>query len=108
MASARRQTISAYDRGIMGSSTRNVERIATEGALFTDAYAQQSCTVGRASFILSQQTRVSAVRQQRPGLLGERNEVGTSAHYDWRGRMGEPIDSNARHLYDRIHRPSCD
>jgi arylsulfatase len=46
--------ISAYHRGLMGGSTPNIDRIANEGALFTDAYAQQSCTAGRASFILGQ------------------------------------------------------
>jgi arylsulfatase len=48
------QNISAYHRGMMGGSTPNIDRIAEEGALFTDAYAQQSCTAGRASFILGQ------------------------------------------------------
>ena len=38
----------------MGYKTPNIDRIAKEGALFTDAYAQQSCTAGRASFILGQ------------------------------------------------------
>jgi arylsulfatase len=47
--------ISAYSRGIMGYKTPNIDRIANEGALFTDAYAQQSCTAGRASFILGQE-----------------------------------------------------
>jgi arylsulfatase len=46
--------ISAYNLGIMGYKTPNIDRIAREGALFTDAYAQQSCTAGRASFILGQ------------------------------------------------------
>ena len=43
--------ISAYSLGVMGYHTPNIDRIAKEGALFTDAYAQQSCTAGRASFI---------------------------------------------------------
>jgi arylsulfatase len=46
--------ISAYNHGIMGYKTPNIDRLAEEGALFTDAYAQQSCTAGRASFILGQ------------------------------------------------------
>jgi len=46
--------ISAYHNGMMGGSTPNIDRIANEGALFTDSYAQQSCTAGRASFILGQ------------------------------------------------------
>jgi len=46
--------ISAYNLGVMGYRTPNIDRLAKEGALFTDAYAQQSCTAGRASFILGQ------------------------------------------------------
>jgi arylsulfatase len=48
------QNISAYHRGMMGGSTPNIDRLASEGAIFTDSYAQQSCTAGRASFILGQ------------------------------------------------------
>jgi arylsulfatase len=46
--------VSAYHRGMMGADTPNIDRIANEGALMTDAYAQQSCTAGRASFMLGQ------------------------------------------------------
>ena len=47
--------ISAYHQGMMGGSTPNIDRLANEGAKFTDYYAQQSCTAGRAAFILGQQ-----------------------------------------------------
>jgi arylsulfatase len=47
--------ISAYTMGLMGYKTPNIDRIAKEGALFTDAYGQQSCTAGRACFILGQE-----------------------------------------------------
>jgi arylsulfatase len=46
--------ISAYNLGMMGYKTPNIDRIAREGALFTDWYGQQSCTAGRASFITGQ------------------------------------------------------
>jgi arylsulfatase A-like enzyme len=46
--------ISAYSRGMMGYRTPNIDRIAKEGAMFTDLYAQQSCTAGRAAFITGQ------------------------------------------------------
>ena len=46
--------ISAYNHGVMGYQTPNIDRIAREGPLFTDAYAQQSCTAGRSSFVLGQ------------------------------------------------------
>ncbi|RAH31009.1 arylsulfatase, partial [Vibrio vulnificus] len=47
--------ISAYNQGMMGYQTPNIDRIANEGALFTDHYGQQSCTAGRASFITGQE-----------------------------------------------------
>jgi arylsulfatase len=47
--------ISAYTQGLMGYQTPNIDRIAREGILFTDSYGQQSCTAGRASFILGQE-----------------------------------------------------
>jgi arylsulfatase len=46
--------VSAYNHGIMGYRTPNIDRIAREGALFTDWYGQQSCTAGRAAFITGQ------------------------------------------------------
>jgi arylsulfatase len=46
--------ISAYNLGIMGYKTPNIDRLAKEGAMFTDFYAHQSCTAGRASFITGQ------------------------------------------------------
>ncbi len=47
--------ISAYTMGLMGYRTPNIDRIASEGAIFTDSYGQNSCTAGRASFILGQE-----------------------------------------------------
>jgi len=47
--------LSAYTMGLMGYRTPNIDRIAKEGAIFTDSYGQQSCTAGRASFILGQE-----------------------------------------------------
>ena len=46
--------ISAYHRGMLGGSTPNIDRIAKEGALFTDYYGEQSCTAGRSAFITGQ------------------------------------------------------
>src|SRR5207247_10500114 len=46
--------VSAYNRGMMGYRTPNIDSLAKEGAIFTDAYAQQSCTAGRAAFITGQ------------------------------------------------------
>jgi hypothetical protein len=46
--------ISAYNRGMMGYRTPNIDRISNEGAIFTDYYGQQSRTAGRAAFITGQ------------------------------------------------------
>lgn len=46
--------VGAYNTGMMGYKTPNIDRIAKEGAVFTDWYGQQSCTVGRAAFITGQ------------------------------------------------------
>jgi arylsulfatase len=46
--------LSCYNHGIMGYRTPGIDRLAKEGALFTDAYGEQSCTAGRAAFILGQ------------------------------------------------------
>jgi len=46
--------ISAYSMGLMGYKTPNIDRVAKAGVMFTDYYAEQSCTAGRASFITGQ------------------------------------------------------
>ncbi len=46
--------ISTYTHGLVGYQTPNIDRIANEGMTFTDYYAEQSCTAGRASFIMGQ------------------------------------------------------
>jgi arylsulfatase A-like enzyme len=60
--------VSAYNRGMMGYRTPNIDRIAKEGAIFTDHYAQQSCTAGRAAFITGQSTlRTGLLKVGLPG-----------------------------------------
>ena len=46
--------LSVYTKGLMGYRTPNIDRIANEGMLFTDYYGEQSCTAGRAAFIMGQ------------------------------------------------------
>nr|WP_241754781.1 arylsulfatase [Cupriavidus basilensis] len=46
--------ISAYSQGVVGYKTPNIDRIAREGMMFTDYYAENSCTAGRSSFITGQ------------------------------------------------------
>ena len=46
--------LSAYTKGLMGYRTPNIDRIASEGMMFTDYYGEQSCTAGRSAFITGQ------------------------------------------------------
>jgi arylsulfatase len=73
--------ISAYNLGVMGYRTPNIDRIAREGALFTDWYGQQSCTAGRAAFITGQSPiRTGLTKVGLPGAdLGLRAEDPTVA-----------------------------
>src|SRR5687767_2680521 len=68
--------ISAYNHGVMGYRTPNIDRLAKEGAMFTDFYAQQSCTAGRASFVTGQSPiRTGLTKVGLPGSdLGLRPE----------------------------------
>ncbi|MEZ6069669.1 MAG: arylsulfatase [Pirellulales bacterium] len=73
--------VSAYTRGLMGYRTPNIDRIAREGMLFTDYYAEQSCTAGRASFITGQHgMRTGMTKVGLPGAtLGLQKEDPTIA-----------------------------
>ncbi len=73
--------ISAYTRGMVGYRTPNIDRIAHEGMLFTDYYAEQSCTAGRASFITGQHgMRTGLTKVGLPGApLGMQKEDPTIA-----------------------------
>jgi len=60
--------VSAYSQGLMGFKTPNIDRIAKEGMLFTDYYAEQSCTAGRSTFITGQlTTRTGLSKVGMPG-----------------------------------------
>ena len=73
--------VSAYNLGVMGYRTPNIDRIAKEGMLFTDWYGQQSCTAGRAAFITGQAPiRTGLTKVGLPGAnLGLRPEDPTIA-----------------------------
>jgi arylsulfatase A-like enzyme len=73
--------ISAYNMGMMGSRTPNIDRLAKEGAIFTDYYGQQSCTAGRAAFITGQHPfRLGLLKVGFPGAaLGLQPEDPTIA-----------------------------
>jgi len=73
--------ISAYNMGMMDTRTPNIDRIAKEGAMFTDYYGQQSCTAGRAAFITGQNPfRTGLLKVGLPGAeLGLQPEDPTIA-----------------------------
>jgi arylsulfatase A-like enzyme len=73
--------LSCYTKGLMGYRTPNIDRIANEGMLFTDSYAEQSCTAGRASFITGQcGLRTGLTKVGLPGAeLGLKAEDATIA-----------------------------
>lgn len=73
--------LSIYSKGMMGYATPNIDRIAEEGILFTDYYAEQSCTAGRAAFITGQcVVRTGLSKIGFPGSdLGIRSEDPTIA-----------------------------
>ena len=59
---------SIYHRGLMVGETPNIDRLGEEGAMFTDYYAEQSCTAGRNAFITGMQPlRTGMIMPQLPG-----------------------------------------
>ncbi|WP_423893774.1 sulfatase-like hydrolase/transferase [Candidatus Pelagadaptatus aseana] len=60
--------LSAYTMGQAGHWTPNIDRIAKEGAIFTDYYGENSCTAGRAAFITGQHPH--AYRSDQSGYAG--------------------------------------
>jgi arylsulfatase A-like enzyme len=73
--------VSAYNLGVMGYKTPNIDRVANEGGLFTDWYGQQSCTAGRAAFLTGQSPiRTGLTKVGLPGAdLGLKAEDPTIA-----------------------------
>ena len=73
--------ISHYSKGMMGYQTPNIDRVAKEGATFTDWYGQQSCTAGRAAFITGQNPiRTGLTKVGMPGAtIGLQKEDPTIA-----------------------------
>jgi arylsulfatase len=73
--------ISAYTHGLVGHKTPNIDRIAKEGMMFTDYYAEQSCTAGRSAFITGiHPVRTGLTKVGMPGAaLGLRHKDPTLA-----------------------------
>ena len=77
-----RSNISAYTHGLMGYQTPNIDRIAKEGMMFTDYYAEQSCTAGRAAFITGQSVfRTGNSKVGLPGYCEAVHDVNTSLNF---------------------------
>ena len=94
--------ISAYNLGMMGYHTPNIDSVARQGALFTDYYAQQSCTAGRAAFITGQSPfRTGLLKVGLPGAdLGLQPQDPTIADLlKSRGYM--TFQNGKNHLGDR-------
>ncbi len=94
--------ISAYHQGLLGGSTPNIDRIAKEGVRFTDYYAEQSCTAGRAAFITGQHpVRTGLLKVGMPGAdLGLRAEDPTLAEL-LKGKGYATAQFGKNHLGDR-------
>jgi arylsulfatase A-like enzyme len=94
--------ISAYNMGLMGYRTPNIDRVAQQGALFTDYYAQQSCTAGRAAFITGQSPfRTGLLKVGLPGAeLGLQPQDPTIADL-LKGRGYLTYQNGKNHLGDR-------
>jgi len=94
--------ISAYTMGLMGYRTPNIDRIAHEGTIFTDYYAEQSCTAGRSTFITGQATIRTGL--SKVGLPGA--EVGLQAEDPTLAELLKPLgyatgQFGKNHLGDR-------
>jgi arylsulfatase A-like enzyme len=81
--------ISAYGMGVVGYKTPNIDRIAKEGMMFTDYYAENSCTAGRSSFITGQSplrtglSKRTGRRRVRPVLrLGDEERLSERPGHD--------------------------
>ena len=85
--------ISAYSHGLMGYQTPNIDRLAREGMMFTDIYAEQSCTAGRSSFLTGQS-----------GLRTGMTKVGLPGARDGPAE-GRPDDRRAAQAARLCHRP---
>ena len=80
--------IGAYHRGMMAGKTPHLDRLAAQGMLFTDYYAEASCTAGRAAFISGElpiRTGLTTVGQAgaRVGLPAEACTIATAAGGTW-------------------------
>jgi len=93
--------ISAYHRGLMSGRTPNIDKLANEGAIFTDYYAEASCTAGRANFITGElpiRTGLTTVGQagakvgipaQAPTIATAMKEIGYATGQFGKNHLGD-------------------
>jgi arylsulfatase len=94
--------VSAYNHGTMGYKTPNIDRLAKEGAMFTDWYGQQSCTAGRSAFITGQTPfRTGLLKVGLPGAKEglQKEDVTLAELFKAQGYMTGQFGKN--HLGDR-------
>ena len=94
--------VSAYNQGVMGYRTPNIDRLAKEGVMFTDWYGQQSCTAGRAAFITGQSPfRTGLLKVGLPGAKEglQKEDVSIAELLKAQGYMTGQFGKN--HLGDR-------
>ena len=71
--------IGAYHRGIMSGKTPNLDKLAAQGMMFTDYYAEASCTAGRANFITGEIPLRTGTDDGGPGRR-RRGHAGPGVH----------------------------
>ena len=91
--------VGAYHRGIMSGKTPNLDKLASEGMLFTDYYAEASCTAGRANFVTGElpiRTGMTTVGQAGAdvGLPAEASTIATALRL-----KATPPDNSARTIW---------
>ena len=88
--------IGAYHRGIMSGKTPNLDKLATQGMMFTDYYAEASCTAGRANFITGElplRTGMTTVGQAGAdvGLPAQAVTLATALKVAWAMRPASSV-----------------
>jgi arylsulfatase len=108
--------ISAYSRGMMGYKTPNIDSIAKQGMMFTDYYAEQSCTAGRAAFIMGQsvfRTGLSKVgmpgadigmQKEDPTIAGLLKSMGYATGQFGKNHLGDKVEHlPTNHGFDEFY-----
>jgi Sulfatase len=92
------RNLSCYSDGVMGYRTPNIDRIAGEGARFTDYYGEQNCTAGRAALMTGQNPyRTGLTKVGMPGApLGLQAELISGSQRDKRQPRRDLIGAGTR------------